>query len=303
MQAPTPAATPAPPATPAEPADPWTAGEGWHRIATVPALQRRPRAVSATRVGPPAIAVLGERGRRVMLLRPGSAPLPILLPQDILAVDLAWDESGENPVLFAVSARDKVAVQVLPEPGEAVEVGRTELAPGRIRVQTRFDGAVEILDALLRPDPNQPAVRGVAGPGGHRYRGTEQGGLPAVVRSGVGDRQVAVLARIPKAESLEVLAMDRAAPDAADEPARGWAAAWTGEGEERALHFVRFDGLGRVLLTADPPSSDAPSAFDLRTAVLGDKDLVLVLPGEDGASVWRHAPAADGTRLEVKLTP
>lgn len=282
----------------------WSDEVGWHRIALLPGVQRRPQALSASRRSE-LVAVLGARGRRVTLVARNAEPRHVMLPIDIDAADVALAD-GDPPQIVVTSPRNNVLVRLALTAADPALVVREELSVGRTSLETTPQGVVEVLDVLQRPDPGVPAVRGLAAPSGRRYRAVRRDAMAAIIGNGEGGRRMAMLARIPKAEAVRVIGLDPADPAESAGLDRGWLAAWTGEvGPKRRLHFVRFDSEGRVLLTTPaPPIDDAPpEAFDLRAAVLGNKEVVVGLPSRAGLQVWRYVPGPDGQRLKIRLIP
>jgi|GEM_PF-6140298 len=302
-EAPTASSPPAQaPATPLADSADWSDHQGWHRIGLLAEIQRRPAALAASRASE-RVAVLGPRGRRVTLLGRDAEPAHVLLPQDLVCVDVALDDGGGHLVLSCPAA--STLLRITTAPGDATEVSRTALASGRTDLVPTPAGGVEILDALLRPPQGPPAVRGLLGASGRRYRAVRRDSMSGVIGNGEGGKSMAMLARIPRALTVEIIGMDGVAgPERRDQ---GWLAAWTGElGPDRRLHFVRFDQDGRVLLTTPAPShlrGAPPEAFDLRAAVLGARDVVLALPEDGGLGLYRYVAGPDGQRLDVRLTP
>lgn len=315
-----PAPTPAAP----EASSGWPTAEGWARVATIPAIQRRPKAIAGSRTAG-RVALIGPRGRRITLVADGETTAHIVLPADFVASDLVFFEpegatsSPPAASLAVASQRSQELLEVALVPGDAQVLDRQAMVAGRTWLGELPSGGWEALDALQRPDPGEPAVRGVLASSQQRYRGFEQDKLVGVVSSGPAGTRRAMLARIPLAKDVEVLGMDPGeyvlergddgAPIGEPKPLgtftdRGWLAAWTGDrGEGRRLHFVRFDSDGRVLLTTPAPAatpSPPPEAADLRAVVVQDRDLVLALPGEDGLEIWRFVPGADGQRLRIQ---
>jgi len=229
-----------------------------------------------------------------------------MLPIDIDAADVAVDDE-ESLKLVVTSVRTNTLVRIALEEATAPAVlAREELSVGRASLETTPDGSVEVLDALQRPDLGAPAVRGLIAPSGRRYRAVRRDSMAAIIGNGKGGHRMAMLAKIPKAEAVRIIGLDPAGTAEDDGLDRGWLAAWTGNsGPDRGLHFVRFDSDGRVLLTtpAPPMEGTPPEGFDLRAAVLGSKEIVVALPSQAGLELWRHVPAPDGQRFEIKLTP
>ena len=299
----------------------WPTTEGWTRVATIPAIQRRPDAIAGSRAGS-RVALIGPRGRRITLVADGEATAHIVLPAEFIASDLVFYEptsSAPAASLVVASQRSQELIEVALVPGAAQVLDRQPMVAGRTWLGELPSGGWETLDALQRPDPARAAVRGVLASSQQRYRGFEQDKLVGIVSSGPAGTRRAMLARIPLAKDVEVLGVDPGEyvlergddgePAAEPKPLgtftdRGWLAAWTGDrGEGRRLHFVRFDSDGRVLLTTPAPKatpSPPPEAADLRAVVVGAKDLVLAIPGDEGLEIWRFVPGADGQRLRIQ---
>ncbi|MCO4769282.1 MAG: hypothetical protein KDA24_04575 [Deltaproteobacteria bacterium] len=291
---------------PAEFSPDWSDDEGWHRIASLRAIQRRPEALAASRSSL-RVAVLGSRGRRVTVVEPDRDPYYVLMPKDIVAADIAFDDTVAPPALVVSSARSRVLVRMVLAEGRAQELAREDLAVGRSVLESRPDGGVDVLDGMQRPSLEQPAVRGLLAPSGQRYRGVRQDTLAGIVGSGPAGRRMAMLARIPKAQQVRVLGMDPAPAAAGAAPGEvldtGWLAAWTGEDDGRRLHFARFDAQGRVLLTTPAPAttpSPPPEGFDLRAGLLPDRQMLMAFAGAEGLDVWRFVPGPDGQRLRIE---
>jgi hypothetical protein len=269
----------------------------------LPGIQRRPQAFSTSRIDGRSV-VLGPRGRRLTVIEGDGATWDRMLPLDLVGEDVGIDDAVSPPQLVVSCPRQGVLVRTPMTPDGPDELSREALDPGRAAIESLPAGGLELLDGLLRPDPGEPSVRGLAGPSGRRYRAVRRDALAGIVGTGEGGRRMAMLARIPKADAVQVLGLDPAAEG--DSLDRGWLAAWTGEDATRRLHFVRFDAEGRVLWTTPAPPgtpSPPPEGFDLRAGISGPRDLLVALPSEQGLAVWRYVPGEDGTWLRIELTP
>ena len=285
----TPEATAPEAVTPAPSSSSWPGTPGWHVVATLPGLQRVPRGIAGDRRGR-TVAVLGARGRRVVLVTEGRPPLTIKLALNVEGIGVAWD--GEQVVVV-----DRAGEGSLVRLDRAGAVTSTvPLESGLTRLQSRPDGALVATDGLGRPDPAaEPAWRGVPGPAQAMVRATdsEAGPLLVVSRPGAASKK-ALLASIPRARDPRVIGLEPSS-----DPLVGWLATWTGEPVEQALHLVRFDGQGRVLQTI--PGPDLESGADLRASMRGRDQVVLGVPSKAGLQLHLLVPGGGSGKPLVEL--
>ena len=263
------------PTTEAPPTAPtlWPSEPGWHVVATLPGFRRPPKAIAGDRTSA-RIAVLGGRGRRVAILADGAAPDVIKLPADVDGTDVGWRDGA-----VVVVDAGRRTLTVLPSAGGAQGVVTEPIPDDRVHLASRPDGSFLRVDQLGRAYKEfEPAWRGVPGPGLTLVRATNnEAGPMLLIAEPEGKRRRALLAGVPKARDPRVIGMEPG------DPLVGWMAVWTGEKSAPELHFVRFDGVGRVLHTERAPS--APSPFDLRASIVGANRPVLATPTDGGLEV------------------
>ncbi len=258
----------------------WPTSPGWHLLATLPGLQRAPRAVVGDRLGR-SIAVLGGRGRRVVVLDEGHAPVTIKLPLDVDGTGVVWDQGA----LIVVDGAKGTQVRLSPADPSGAGTATSSIQDDRRHLVARPDGAVVRTDALGRADAaGSPAWRGVPGPSLTMVRVTEsEAGPLLVVAEPQVERKRALLASIPKARMPSIIGLEPSL-----DPLVGWMAVWTGEPGAQALHIVRFDRDGRVLQTIPAPSGVVPGG--LAVSLVGADQVVLGVPTKAGLQVHLLVP-------------
>ena len=268
------------PVAPAPAAATWPQAPGWHVLATLPGLQRTPRALAGDRLSR-SVAVVGSRGRRVVLVREGRPPLTIKLPLGVDATAVAWD--GADLVVVDRSEGRLVRLSLTDQGADVLS--RIAITDDRTQLLSRPGGELVQADGLGRPDRiRQPAWRGVPGPGTSMVRAIEtEAGPILVVAEADGQPRKALLASIPRARIPSVVGIERS-----DGGLFGWMAVWTGEADERALHLARFDGDGRVLQTVPAPQMGAVS--DLRATLVDADRVALGVLGKGGLQVHLLVP-------------
>ncbi len=281
---------PEPTAVPSQPPSSWPGTPGWHVVATLPGLQRLPRGLAGDRLGR-SVAVLGARGRRVVLVSDERPPLTIKLALNVDGIDVTWD--GEQVVVL-----DRAGEGSLIRMDRTGEVTSTvPITPGLISLESRPSGELVAVDGVGRPQPAAlPAWRGVPGPGQTMVRATDSDSGPLlVVTEPKVESKKALLASIPRARSPIVIGMEPSSE------LLGWLAAWTGESEQQALHLVRFDGMGRVLQTIPGPAVDRGP--DLLASMVGPAQVVLAVPSKAGLEVHLLVPGGASGKPLVEFAP